>query len=365
MKAGKNGITSAPSFTPSSQLTAKPTPMEEDPIPTPSVDIESNQYKEPSNPTRYLSLPSSPVTQETTLPSFASFTSPVQSSSPSSPTLSDVKADRKRTFSYSAPASPQQHNSFSFLQPISSTNTLITPTQKILPAPTPFNSQPSAQLTSFSCLLPPGKNKRLKTLHEEPNKSFSVIRDSMGWPILTPPATPGNISDSESCFSDSNSNSSTDISVFQSPTRKPESTNRTPVSIAPRVPILPALPRTSNAANTQTLLVAPFVLQSPDTNSQILVLSNNSTSCNPVLSSAPVLIAPRPLSTVMVPKPGERKRPFACDEVDCNKTYLKSSHLKAHRRTHTGNYHNQSLLLFQKFLYIFICDTYRKWFAMS
>ena len=42
-------------------------------------------------------------------------------------------------------------------------------------------------------------------------------------------------------------------------------------------------------------------------------------------------------SKVKVPKPVDnRKRAFICSYPNCGKTYLKSSHLKAHIRIHTG-----------------------------
>ena len=60
-------------------------------------------------------------------------------------------------------------------------------------------------------------------------------------------------------------------------------------------------------------------------------------------------IAPRPrlfendisqdTTKVMLPKPVDtRKRAFLCSYPNCGKTYLKSSHLKAHIRIHTGKY---------------------------
>ena len=40
--------------------------------------------------------------------------------------------------------------------------------------------------------------------------------------------------------------------------------------------------------------------------------------------------------TTVPAKPTRRPKPFDCPHPDCDKRYYKSSHLKAHYRTHTG-----------------------------
>merc|ERR1712023_355935 len=55
-------------------------------------------------------------------------------------------------------------------------------------------------------------------------------------------------------------------------------------------------------------------------------------------SDSSAVLSPRPMkksrrSTV---DSAPRERPFACTYPNCNKSYTKSSHLKAHIRTHTG-----------------------------
>ena len=54
-----------------------------------------------------------------------------------------------------------------------------------------------------------------------------------------------------------------------------------------------------------------------------------------------VIILPATTTTTKIVKPAKkekdtRKRAFLCDYPACEKSYLKSSHLKAHKRVHTG-----------------------------
>lgn len=62
-------------------------------------------------------------------------------------------------------------------------------------------------------------------------------------------------------------------------------------------------------------------------------------SANMQLSEEPITAKMAPAKRSGLTRGGvddTRERTFACDYPDCNKTYLKSSHLKAHFRVHTG-----------------------------
>lgn len=124
-------------------------------------------------------------------------------------------------------------------------------------------------------------------------------------------------------------NSLNDSGSINPSTKVPQCSNKL-VAIAPKIQSL--IPVNSG---TQVIFAqingSPTVIPTTSGITHLIVAPRgNSASGSQVIS--PILLS-APSSQ---PLQGDRKRTFKCTYKDCDKTYFKSSHLKSHMRSHTG-----------------------------
>lgn len=143
-------------------------------------------------------------------------------------------------------------------------------------------------------------------------------------------------------------------SPFRTREQKPPPTQPTPSPLQVPLPALPPLQPTASPA--QVFLVGgqvatcPVVLlihqpRAPALQAQTALVTPGGTRL-PAIAPAPGNVPAERKQTPPQPEVS-RLRSHVCPRDDCNKTYFKSSHLKAHMRTHTGEQEtgNQGLAL--------------------